>query len=65
LANLKRHLKRHHRKAFDRVEEKDCEVTKKTKLQKEKGQSTMTIFLKKALEKLLHPSLKKILQMEY
>ena len=27
-ANLKRHLKRHHRQAFDRVEEKDSEATK-------------------------------------
>ena len=45
-ANLKRHPKRHHRQAFDRVEEKDSEVTKKTKLQKEKGQSSMTSFFK-------------------
>ena len=45
-ANLKRHLKRHHRQAFDRVEEKDSEATKKTKLQKEKGQSSMTSFFK-------------------
>ena len=44
--NLKRHLKRHHRQAFDRVEEKDFEVTKKTKLQKEKGQSIITSFFK-------------------
>ena len=29
-ANLKRHLKRHHQQAFDKVEEKDSEVTKKT-----------------------------------
>ena len=43
---LKRHLKRHHRQAFDRVEEKDSEVTKKTKLQKEKEQSSMTNFFK-------------------
>ena len=43
-ANLKLHLKHHHRQAFDRVEEKDSEVTKKTKLQEEKGQSSMTIF---------------------
>ena len=43
-ANLKRLLKRHHRQAFDRVEEKDSEVSKKTKLQKEKGQSSMTSF---------------------
>ena len=45
-ANLKRHLKRHHRQAFDRVEEKDSVVTKKTKLLKEKGQSSMTSFFK-------------------
>ena len=45
-ANLKRHLKRCHRQAFDRVEGKDSEVTKKTKLQKEKGQSSMTGLFK-------------------
>ena len=45
-ANLKRHLKRHHRLAFDKVEEKDSEVTKKTKLQKEKGQSSINSFFK-------------------
>ena len=45
-ANLKRHLKRHHRQAFNWFEEKDSEVTKKTKLQKEKGQSSMTSFFK-------------------
>ena len=45
-ANLKRHLKRHYRQVFDRVEEKNSEVTKKTKLQKEKGQSSMTSFFK-------------------
>ena len=33
------HLKRHYQQAFDRIE-KNSEVTKKTKLQKEKGQST-------------------------
>ena len=43
-ANLKKHLKRHHRQAFDRVEKKDSEATKKTKLRKEKGQSSMTSF---------------------
>ena len=35
-ANLKRHLKRHHRQAFDRVEEKDSEVTKKNKIAERK-----------------------------
>ena len=50
-ANLKMHLKRHHPQAFDRVEEKDSEVTKKTKLQKEKGQSSMTSFFKKSNRK--------------
>ena len=44
--NPKRQLKCHHRQAIDRVEEKDSEVTKKTKLQKEKAQSSMTIFFK-------------------
>ena len=53
------------RQAFDRVEEKDSEVTKNTKLQKEKGQSSMTNFLKQVIEKLLHPSLQKILQTAY
>ena len=65
-ANLKRHLKCHHRQAFDRAEEKDSEVTKKTKLQMEKGQSSMTsFFLKQVIQKLLHLSLKKILQTKY
>ena len=37
-ANLKRHLKRHHRQAFDKVEEKDFEVTKKKQnCRKKKG----------------------------
>ena len=36
-ANLKRHLKRHHRQAFDRVEEKDSVVTKKQNCRKKKG----------------------------
>ena len=36
-ANLKRHLKRHHRQAFDRVQEKDSEVTKKQNCRKKKG----------------------------
>ena len=50
-ANPKRHLQRHHRQAFNRVEEKDSEVTKKIKLQKEKGQSRMTSFFKKSNRK--------------
>ena len=49
--NLKRHLKRHNRQAFDTVEEKDSEVTKKTKLQKEKGQSSITSFFKTSNQK--------------
>ena len=36
-ANLKKHLKRHHLQAFDRVEEKDSEVTKKQNCRKKKG----------------------------
>ena len=43
-AYQRRHLKRYHRLVFGRVEEKDSEVTKETKLQKEKGQSSMTSF---------------------
>jgi len=50
-ANLKRRLKRHHRQAFDRVEENDSEVTNKTKLQKEKGQTTVTRFFEKSILK--------------
>ena len=50
-ANLKRHLKRHHQQAFDRVEEDASEVMKKTKLQKEKGQNTMTSFFIKSTRK--------------
>ena len=46
-ANLKRHLKHCYQQAFDKVEEKDFKVMKKTKLQKEKGQSIMTNFFKK------------------
>ena len=35
-ANPKRHLKRHHRQAFDRVEEKKSEVTKKNEIAERK-----------------------------
>ena len=35
-ADLKRHLKRNHRQAFDKVEEKDSEVTKKNKIAERK-----------------------------